>query len=129
MSVRSEVDRLHGVDIKSDSPVLTWLVEHAANAIKIGPSGPGGRPALELRRRRPFRKPVVTSSEEVLLLPGGKREPKMQDFKRQDSTQERFYDDRTGFELNPDLVRQAGASRWGSWASLRCGTLSRWPIV
>ncbi len=35
-AVRSEVDRLHGVEIKSDSPALTWLVEHAANTINIG---------------------------------------------------------------------------------------------
>ncbi len=40
--MRSEVDRLHGVEIKSDSPVLILLVEHAASTFNIGRRGPDG---------------------------------------------------------------------------------------
>ena len=48
-TLRPEVDRLHGVEIMSDRTVLTWLVEHAANAVNIGRRGPDGRMARELR--------------------------------------------------------------------------------
>jgi hypothetical protein len=51
-------------------------------------------------------------------------EPELEDFHWQDSTQLRFYDDRTGFELDADLVRQARRIEMDFMGKLRV-----WDIV
>jgi hypothetical protein len=78
-SLRHQAEKLHGVEVGSDSPLVTWMVEYAANTINIGRRGQDGRTAWELRHGRAFKRKVVAFSEKAMYLPGGKRASRLED--------------------------------------------------
>ncbi len=79
-TLRSEVDRLHGLEIKSDSPVVTWLVEHAVNTINIGRRanglGAAAWPPMQKADRGLLGKGLVPSGRQADEQVGGQAPPR-----------------------------------------------------
>jgi hypothetical protein len=80
--VRSQkhlAEELHGKAIGPHHVVLPFLVHHAGSMISRAQRGLDGRTAFELRRGKPYRKPLPSITEAVMYLPTGKRVSTLRD--------------------------------------------------
>ena len=66
----------YGKRFNGNHPVVPWLVKYTTAMINRRRIGPDGRTAYELRKGRPFKKPLPTFAEKILFfIPGSTKGP------------------------------------------------------
>ena len=66
------VEEMRGITMAPTHPALPWLVRHGAPMRNGGQMDSGGRSPCELRKGRPYKRPLPAFGENVFYLPVGK---------------------------------------------------------
>ena len=78
-TLRHHVEEHHGITVGPSHMLLPWMVKHAGALLARGQKGADGRTAYELRKGRPFKRPLPAFGEKVLWLEPGKPKSRLTD--------------------------------------------------